>query len=141
MLLRFDPFRALDQFSEPSTWRSPSVPMDAYRHDDEVVVFLDLPGVDPDAIDLTVERNVLNISARREWAPAEGDEVLVSERPQGSFTRQLVLGDNLALDRLRADYDAGVLTIRVPVAEQAKPRKVPVGNRRVGAIETGAHAS
>jgi HSP20 family protein len=141
MLLRFDPFRARDQFSEPSaTWRSPSVPMDAYRRGDQVVVFLDLPGVDPDSIDLTVERNVLTISARREWAPADGDQVLVAERPQGSFTRQLVLGDNLALDDVRADYDAGVLTITVPVAEQAKPRKVEVGSGRVGAIGAGTQA-
>ena len=141
MLLRFDPFRAFDRFPDaPAGWRSSVMPMDAFRRGDEVVVHLDLPGVDPDTIDMTVERNVVTVSARREWQPAEGDQVLVSERPQGSFSRQLFLGEGLALDRVRADYDHGVLTITVPVADQAKPRKVEVGSGRVGAIEADSRS-
>ncbi|HEX8805141.1 MAG TPA: Hsp20/alpha crystallin family protein [Acidimicrobiales bacterium] len=140
MLLRFDPFRTLDRFTEPAggLWRSSSMPMDAYRRGDEVVVHLDIPGVDPESIDLTVERNVLTVSARREWSPQEGDEVLVSERPQGSFTRQLFLGESLALEDVHAEYEQGVLTISVPVAEQAKPRRVEIGGGRPGSIEAGS---
>jgi HSP20 family protein len=140
MLLRFDPFRSLDRTADlaGTAWRSSSMPMDAYRRGDEVIVHLDVPGVDPDAIDLTVERNALSVTARREWAPGENDQVLVAERPQGAFTRQLFLGDGLALDAVRADYDAGVLTITIPVAEAAKPRKVDVGTGRVGAIEASS---
>ena len=141
MLLRFDSFPSLDRAADLArgAWRSSSVPMDAYRRGDEVVVHLDVPGVDPDTIDLTVERNSLSVSARREWAPAEGDQVLAAERPQGTFTRRLLLGDGLALDAVRAEYDAGVLTITIPVAEAAKPRKVEVGSGRVGAITASSH--
>jgi HSP20 family protein len=141
MLLRFEPFRAFEQVARPSVRRPAMVPMDAYRRGDEVVVHLDVPGVDPETIDVTVERNSLTVRAERSWQPAGGAEVLASERPHGRFTRQLVLGDGLALDAVSADYDHGVLTITVPVAEQAKPRKVEIGNGRVGAIEATSTAS
>jgi HSP20 family protein len=101
--------------------------MDAYRHGDKFFVHLDLPGVDPDSIDLTVEKNVLSVRAERSWRPAEGDEVVVSERPRGVFSRQLFLGDTLDTNRIEAGYDHGVLTITIPVAEQAKPRRVEIG--------------
>jgi HSP20 family protein len=104
------------------------MPMDAYRRGDQFVVHFDLPGVDPNSIDITVEKNVLTVKAERSWQPTEGEQVLVSERPQGSFTRQLFLGEGLDADRIEARYDNGVLTLTVPVAEQAKARKVAVTN-------------
>ena len=125
MLMRFDPFRVLDRLTA-GTWARPAaMPMDAYRHDNQFVVHLDLPGVDPTSIDLTVEKNV-TISAERKWQADEGQEVLVSERPQGRFSRQLFLGENLDSERIEAAYQEGVLTVTVPVAEAAKPRKVEI---------------
>lgn len=132
MLMRFDPFRELDRLTQPfwgQPWgaaRSTVMPMDAYRHDGEFVVHFDLPGVDPDSIDLTVEKNVLTVSAQRSWQPAEGDQVVANERPQGSFSRQLFLGEGLDTDQISARYHNGVLTITVQVAVQARPRKVEI---------------
>ena len=103
-----------------------SVPMDAYRRGDQFLIHLDLPGVDPDAIELTAEQNVLTIRAERRFELEDGDELLITERPQGSFTRQLILGESLDTNRLEADYDQGVLTLRIPVAEAAKPRRVEI---------------
>jgi HSP20 family protein len=132
-VLRFDPFRDFDRlaaeqmFSAGLRGAPRSVPMDAYRRGDQFLIHVDLPGVDPDAIELTVEQNVLTIKAERRFVePEEGDELIISERPQGTFTRQLMLGDSLDTDRLEADYDQGVLTLRIPVAEQAKPRRVQI---------------
>lgn len=128
MLMRFDPFRELDRLTQP-TWaggRAPFMPMDAYRDGDRFLVHLDLPGIDPGSIDLTVEKNVLTISAERRWSRGDDVEMVVSERPQGSFSRQLFLGEGLDADHIDASYDNGVLTVTVPVAEQAKPRKVEI---------------
>src|SRR3546814_18125153 len=100
------------------------MPLDAYRDGDRFVIHVDLPGVDPDSVDLTVEKNVLTVSAERRWERGDNQQVLVSERPQGSFSRQLFLGEGLDTDRIEAGYDPGVLTVRVPIAEQAKPRTV-----------------
>jgi HSP20 family protein len=100
--------------------------MDAYRHGDEFVIDFDLPGVNPFSIDLTVEKNMLTVSAQRQWQPSEDQQVLASERPHGSFRRQLFLGEGLDVDRVEATYDNGVLTVTIPVAEQAKPRKVEI---------------
>ena len=100
--------------------------MDAYRRGDQYLIHLDLPGVDPDAIELTVEQNVLTIKAERRFEPDAGDELVITERPQGAFTRQLLVGESLDTDRLEADYDQGVLTLRIPVAESAKPRRVEI---------------
>jgi HSP20 family protein len=141
MLMRFDPFRDVDRFADqvdqifrrggPS-----SFPMDAVRHGNQVFVSFDLPGVDPDAIDVTVERDTLTVSATRRFERSEGDEVLAGERPQGTFTRRVLLGQNLDASRLEATYDHGVLTVTIPVAEQAQPRKVAVGgSHRAEAIE------
>lgn len=128
MLLRFDPFRevdrALDQAFAQS--RRPSFPMDAYRRGEDFFVHFDLPGVDPASIDLEIDRNMLTVSAERSWEPEEGDDILTNERVQGSFRRQLMLGDTLDAERMTATYENGVLTLRIPVAEQAKPRKVQV---------------
>ncbi len=131
MLMRFDPFRELDSVTQALTGRTgmtrqTTMPMDAYREGDRFVVHFDLPGVDPSSIDLTVEKNVLTVRAERRWQPSDGQEVLVSERPQGTFTRQLFLGDSLDVDRIQASYSHGVLTLTIPVAEQAKPRKVEI---------------
>jgi HSP20 family protein len=132
MLMRFDPFRdvdrLMDQLSGQATRATRSFPMDAFRRGDRFVVDLDLPGIDPGAIDLTVDRNVLTIRAERQATREQGDEVLVSERPQGTFTRQLLLGDTLDPERLQASYEHGVLTITIPVAEQAKPRRIEVSS-------------
>jgi HSP20 family protein len=131
MLMRFDPFRDVDRFAEQvdqALRRSASsVPMDAVRHGDQVFINFDLPGVDPDSIDLTVERDVLTLKASRRFERNEGDEVLANERPQGTYTRRVLLGDSLDTSRLEAAYDHGVLSITIPVAEQAQPRKISVG--------------
>jgi HSP20 family protein len=131
MLMRTDPFRELDRltqqvFGTPGTWSRPTaMPMDAYRDGDQFVVCFDLPGVSPDAIELDVERNVLTVKAERR--PVGKDvEMQVSERPLGAFSRQLFLGDTLDTDHIDAHYDAGVLTLRIPIAERAKPRKIAI---------------
>lgn len=134
MLMRTDPFRELDRLTQQvfGGARAAAMPMDAYRSGDDFIVHFDLPGIDPESIELDVERNVLNVRAeRRSPAPKEA-EVLVAERPTGSFTRQLFLGDTLDTDRIDASYEAGVLTLRIPVAEQAKPRRIQItgGDRK-----------
>ena len=140
MLMRFDPFRELDQAAQQMLRQTtrPGAPMDAYRHGDEFVVQLDLPGVDPSSIDVTVEKNVLTVTATRQRAFGEGDEVLVAERPTGEIRRQLFLGEQLDTDAISAGYDAGVLTLTVPVAEQAKPRKVEIGTGRQKQLASSA---
>ena len=131
MLMRFDPFRDFDRVweqvaAEHSGRRARSFPMDAYRRGDEFVVHFDLPGVDPTAIEINVDRNILTVQAERRFEQKQGDEILVTERPQGTYTRQLMLGDQLDPDRIEAGYDRGVLTLTIPVAERAKPRKVQI---------------
>lgn len=127
MLMRFDPFRDVDRMLEQAFGdRAPNMPMDAYRRDDNFFVHLDLPGVDPSSIDLAVEKNVLIVKADRSWQRREGDEWVVAERPQGTYTRQLFLGETLDPDHIEASYHDGVLTLRIPVAEQAKPRRIEV---------------
>jgi HSP20 family protein len=131
MLMRTDPFRELDRFAQQvlgTPTRPAAMPIDAYRRADEFVVELDLPGVDPGSIDLTVERNVLTVHADRRRAEGDDVELLVGERPQGTFSRQLFLGDTLDTDRIDAAYTDGVLTLRLPIAERAKPRRVPVAH-------------
>lgn len=144
MLMRFDPFRELDRLTQALGGRTAAVmPMDAYRQGERFVVHFDLPGVDPDSIELTLEKNVLTVSAQRRWERGDDQEVLVSERPQGSFTRQLFLGESLNADGIEADYDSGVLTVTIPVAEQARPRKVEItsGGGQARAIGAGPAAA
>src|SRR4051794_33282690 len=129
MLMRTDPFRDLDRLAQQvlgTPARPAAMPTDAYRSGDEFVVQFDLPGVDASSIDLTVEKNVLTVHAERRRTTAEGVEMLVGERPQGTFSRQLFLGESLDTDRIDASYADGVLTLKLPVAEKAKPRRVPI---------------
>jgi HSP20 family protein len=132
MLMRTDPFRDLDRLTEAmlgTRARPTMMPMDAYREDGTFVVHLDLPGVTTESIDLTVEQNVLSIRAERKAPVSDSAERVVDERSYGVFSRQMFLGDTLDADRLEADYDAGVLTIKIPIAEKAKPRRIEVSGR------------
>ena len=139
MLLRTtDPFRDFDRLTQQllgTTNRPAVMPMDVWREGDHFVIEFDLPGINRDSIDLDVERNVLTVRAER-VAPNGDWEALASERPRGAFSRQLVLGDNLDLDRIEASYDDGVLRLVVPVAEKAKPRKIELK----GSGRSGEHA-
>jgi len=134
MLMRTDPFREFDRLAQqvlgsaPGTWTRPTaMPMDAYRDGDRFVVAFDLPGVDPQAIELDVERNVLTVKAeRRPVAVGEQVEMQVAERPLGVFSRQLFLGDTLDAEHVEAGYEHGVLTLHIPIAERAKPRKITI---------------
>jgi len=127
-LIRFDPFREFDRMFDQAVnqARQPSFPMDAYRHGDTIVAHFDLPGVDPSSIDIEFERQALTVSAERSWRPTEGDQLLAAERVHGKFQRQILLGEGLDTDRLKANYERGVLTVTIPVAEKAKPRKIDV---------------
>jgi HSP20 family protein len=138
MVMRFDPFREVEGLMQEmqAGRRGPRLLMDAYRRGDEFIVHFDLPGVDAESIDLSTEENVLTVSAERTYEPREEDEILVSERPQGRFSRQLFLGEGLERQSIAASYDQGVLTIKIPVAERAKPRKIEIsGGGRPQAIE------
>jgi HSP20 family protein len=136
-LVRSDPFRDVDRFFQ-QLWtgqngtanRPLAMPMDAFRKDDSFLIRLDLPGVSADSVDLTVEDNVLTIKAERPAPPAsENVELVIAERPYGTFTRQVFLGTNLDAEHIRAEYEAGVLTLAIPVAEHARPRRIEVTER------------
>ncbi len=135
MLMRTDPFRELDRLAQQmlgsdGTMARPAVmPLDAWRADDTFHVEFDLPGVDPESIDVDVERNVVTVRAERPHRASDA-ELIAAERPRGIFSRQLVLGDNLDTEHISANYDAGVLALSIPVAEQAKPRKIPIAGSR-----------
>ncbi len=144
MLMRFDPFRELDRLTHQALGaaaRPAVMPMDAYRQGDNFVVHFDLPGVDRSSIELTVDKNVLTVSAQRQWQPSEDQQIVASERPQGSFSRQLFLGDGLDAEHVQANYDQGVLTVTIPVAEQAKPRKVQITTEGAKAKDMAINAS
>ncbi|WBB53098.1 Hsp20/alpha crystallin family protein [Verrucosispora sp. WMMD573] len=136
MLMRTDPFREIDRLAEQffgSTSRPAVMHMDAYRDGDYFYAAFDLPGVDPESIDCTVQRNVLTVRAERRRPSGDNVELVAAERPMGVFSRQLFLGETLDTDKLEAGYDNGVLTLRIPVAERAKPRRVTIsatGNGR-----------
>ncbi len=131
MLMRTDPFRDIDRMFEQfagTSARPAAMHVDAEREGDWFHVYFDLPGVDPDSIDLTVERNVLSVRAQRQRQAREGVESVIAERPMGVFTRQLFLGDMLDTDQLQAEYDSGVLHLRIPVSDHAKPRRISVAS-------------
>ena len=133
MLMRTDPVRDLDRLTQmlmgvPGTHARPSVmAMDAWRDGEQFYAEFDLPGIDPSSLDLHVERNELTIRAERGVPDRGGQEVLASEQPRGVFTRQLILGDGVDTDHIEANYHAGVLSLRIPFAEKAKPRKISIG--------------
>jgi HSP20 family protein len=136
MLLQNSPFRELDALFQQrsaearSAWAAGRpMPMDAYRRGDDIWVHLDLPGVSADSIDISVERNVLTVTAERRYQREENDRVYFGERHEGAFRRQVTLGEGLNADAIEADYSDGVLTLRIPVAPQAKPRKIAVGTQ------------
>ncbi|EHR48441.1 molecular chaperone (small heat shock protein) [Saccharomonospora marina XMU15] len=143
MLMRTDPFRELDRLTEQffgangTAARPAAMPMDAYRTGDEYVVAFDLPGVSPDSVEVNVEKNVLTVKAERPGQTEEHVEYQVAERPRGVFSRQLFLGEALDTDHIQAGYEAGVLTLRIPVAEKAKPRKIAIsagsGSKQINA--------
>jgi HSP20 family protein len=144
MLMRTDPFRELDRVAEQvfgTAARPAAMPIDAYRKGDEFVVLFDLPGCNPASINLTVERNVLTVHAERRRLGDDDVELVIGERPTGTFSRQLVLAETLDSEHLAADYNDGVLRVRVPVKEQAKPRRVDiaVGTGEATSIEASSH--
>jgi HSP20 family protein len=144
MVMRYDPFRDIDRQMQQLVGRmqdtSSTMAMDAYRRGDSVFVHFDLPGVDAESIEVTAEQNTLTVRAERRWTPESDDQILAQERPQGLFMRQLMLGEHLDTKKVQAGYENGVLTIELPVAPEAKPRKIEVrasGQHR-GAIDVEA---
>jgi HSP20 family protein len=151
--LTFDPFREMDRLAgqllgpaAAGSARGPRwMPMDLYRSGDHFVVNADLPGVDPGSIDISVDGNTLTVRAQRTLRAEESAQWLAQERPEGAYVRQLNLGDGLDIDRIHASYENGVLTLTIPVAEQAKPRRIEVqtvrGAQQVPSQATGQQAA
>jgi HSP20 family protein len=144
MLMRFEPFRELDRLTEEmlSERRPRQIPVDAYRRGDEFKLHFDLPGVDARFIELTVEKDLLTVKATRAWVRPEGDQIQIAERAHGDFSRQLFLGEGLDREHIGAIYENGVLTLTIPVAEEAKPRKVEITHAGAvaQAVTAGSHA-
>src|SRR3954447_7804354 len=135
MLMRTDPFRDVDRLFDQlagTAGRPAVMHVDAERDGDWFNVYFDLPGVDPDSIELTVERNVLQVKAERQHTTKDGVETVISERPMGVFSRQLFLADTLDTDKLEASYDNGVLELHIPISDQAKPRRISIGSGTTG---------
>ena len=131
MLMRTDPFRDLDRLTQQvfgTAARPAAMPMDAWQEDGEFVVAFDLPGVNVDTVDLDIERNVLTVRAERRDPTQPNVELIAAERPRGVFSRQLILGDTLDTEKVKASYADGVLTLRIPVLEKAKPRKIEISH-------------
>jgi HSP20 family protein len=135
MLTTFDPVLGdfdrlvnsfFGSFGRPSTWAPRWMPADVYRKGEEIVAAFDLPGVDPASVEVTVDKGVLTVKAERSWAPEEGSQVTFAERPHGKFSRQLYLSEELDPDHVSAHYENGVLTVTIPIAEYARPRKVAI---------------
>lgn len=143
------PFRDVDEFFDRLAGAPRAgvrtMPMDAYRRGDDVWIHLDLPGIAADGLDISVERNILTVAAERQWHRQDGDQPYLTERPAGTFRRQIQLGDGLDVEHVEATYHDGVLTLRVPVAERAKPRKIQVdatiGANPAQAIDAGSAVS
>jgi HSP20 family protein len=145
MLLQNSPFRDLDSVFDQLSGRTAgtsAMAMDAYRRGSDVWVHLDLPGMAADSLDISVERNVLTVTGERAWERQEGDRVYLNERRQGTFRRQVTLGEGLDADGIEADYTDGVLTLRVPVAEKAQPRKIQItGSGRAAIADESVEAT
>lgn len=141
MLMRTDPFRELDRLTQQllgTNARPVALPMDAYRDGDTFVVQFDVPGTSLDSIDITVEQNVLTVHAERPGVRGDGVELIVSERSSGTFSRQVFLGETLDAENVEADYTAGVLTLRIPVREAAKPRKISIASKDQPALASAS---
>jgi len=141
MLMRTESFRDLDRLFEQfvgTTSRPAVMHVDAERDGDTFSIYFDLPGIDADSIDLTVERNVLQVRAERRPRARDGVETVISERPTGVFSRQLFLGDTLDTDRMRASYDNGVLTVQIPISDKAKPRRISISSGDTGPKQINA---
>jgi HSP20 family protein len=137
MLMRTDPFGDFDRLTEQlfGTNRRPvGLPMDAYRDGDTFVVEFDVPGTSLDSIDITVDQNVLTVRAERPGVSRDGVETIISERSTGTFSRQVFLGETLDADNITAEYTDGVLTLRIPVLEAAKPRRVEISTKDTPAL-------
>ena len=146
MGLRFDPFRDFDRLAEQvlagESGRVPmSMPMDLYRSGDHYVLHCDLAGADPGSVDVSVDGTTLTIRAERSARTKEGVQWLRHERPYGAFQRQVSLGEGLDLDAINATYDDGVLTVTIPVAERAKPRRIQISTGTESGTESGAGSS
>ena len=146
MLLQNDPFRDIDAWFDRMTGRTGNgqwaMPMDAYKRGNDLWVHIDLPGVATDSLEIDVERNVLTVTAQRSWQREEGDQVYLAERHRGTFRRQVHLGEGLDAENIEADYHDGVLTLRIPVAAAAQPRKIQVNTGSAQAIDaTSSEAS
>lgn len=129
MLMRTDPFRDLDRLAEQvlgTRSRPAAMPLEAWREGDQFIIAFDLPGIESDSIDLGIEGNALTVRAERKQRASEGAETLASEQPRGLFSRQVILGERLDTSAITAGYEAGVLTVRIPVAEHAKPRRIQI---------------
>lgn len=127
MVLRFaDPFEEINQFMRGSNWRAGMAPMDAYEKDGMYTLRFDLPGVDPDHVDLMVENNVLTVTAERKLEDTEGANWLLRERPTGTHSREVRLGDRLDTGKVQASYEQGVLTVTLPIREEAKPQRIAI---------------
>jgi len=133
MVMRYDPFSQIDRLTQQLAGRlqetRATMPMDAYRRGDQLVVHFDLPGVATDSIEVTAEQGTLTVHAERGWDPQPDDQLIANERQQGSFTRELLLGEHLDVERMQADYEDGVLTLTIPVAPAAQPRRIQVRGR------------
>ena len=142
MATRYDPFTELTSLLNSSLRQVPSspvMPLDLYREGDTFVASLDLPGVDPGSIDIDMEDRTLTIRAERKAPQNEGLQWVTHERPTGTFARQMTLGYGLDLSNVVATYSDGVLTLTIPVAEEAKPRKIQVSHTgQASEIESGS---
>lgn len=141
MLMRTDPFREFDRLTQQligTTAHPAAMSMDAWRENENFIVEFDLPGVEADSIDLDIERNVLTVKAERKARTGEDTEMLISERPVGVFSRQVILGESLDAENVKASYDGGVLSVRIPIAEAAKPRKIQITQASKGQQQINA---
>jgi len=143
-VMRFDPFRDLDRLTEQmlgvpvGSTRAPRfMPMDLYRSGDHYVLHADLPGVDPGSVDVSVDNGTLTVRAERSGRTEESVEWLTSERFTGSYMRQLTLGEGVDADRIAATYENGVLTVTIPMAEKAKPRRIQIDTNTVQTVISG----
>ncbi|MEJ9080444.1 MULTISPECIES: Hsp20/alpha crystallin family protein [Gordonia] len=133
-MLGFDPFNDLDALTrglltgqQSGTVRTPRfMPMDLCKVEDHYLLTADLPGVDPGSIDVSVDNGVLSLSAQRSLASDDGVKWLASERFAGTYRRQVTLGDGIDSAAISAQYNNGVLTVSIPIAEKAKPRRIAV---------------